>query len=167
MTFSRGGLMVVIPGGAGFIGSNLIHYWMNATTDAVINIDNLTYAGNIQNLAELIGNQRYTFLRSDIGNIQTIYHVLRKYRPTAIINLAAESHVDRSIHDPDTFIQTNVVGTLRILKTVHSHWSVLTGSERDEFRFLHVSPYKVSGSLETDAPPVRETTPHAPSSPYA
>ena len=160
-------IMVVITGGAGFIGSNLIHFWINATTDAVINVDNLTYAGNIQNLAELIDNPRYTFLRSDIGNVQTIYHILRKYRPTAIINLAAESHVDRSIHDPDTFIQTNVVATLRLLKTVHSHWSALAGSERDEFRFLHVSTDEVYGSLEIDDLPFRETTPYAPNSPYA
>src|SRR5262249_40440353 len=101
--------MVLITGGAGFIGSNLIHHWINTTTDVVINVDNLTYAGNIQNLAELIGRQRYTFIRSDIGNIQTIYQILKKYKPTTIVNLAAESHVDRSIRDPDTFIQTNVV----------------------------------------------------------
>src|SRR6266478_7547629 len=159
--------MVLITGGAGFIGSNLIHYWISATTDTVINVDSLTYAGNIQNLAELADNHRYTFCRSDIGSIQTISHILRKYRPTAIINLAAESHVDRSIHDPDTFIQTNVVGTLRLLKTVHSHWSALSGSERDEFRFLHVSTDEVYGSLEADAPPFQETTPYAPNSPYA
>jgi dTDP-glucose 4,6-dehydratase len=159
--------MVLITGGAGFIGSNLIHYWISATTDTVINVDSLTYAGNIQNLVELADNHRYIFCRSDIGSIQTISHILRKYRPRAIINLAAESHVDRSIHDPDTFIQTNVVGTLRLLKTVHSHWSALAGSERDEFRFLHVSTDEVYGSLEIDAPPFRETTPYAPNSPYA
>src|SRR5215472_14982842 len=110
----EGGLMVLITGGAGFIGSNLIHYWIGATTDIVINVDNLTYAGNLQNLAELIGNPRHIFLRSDIGNLQTISQILRKYRPKAIINLAAESHVDRSIHDPDAFIQTNVVGVMRL-----------------------------------------------------
>src|SRR5258708_13373579 len=130
--------MVLITGGAGFIGSNLIHYWISATPDTVINIDSLTYAGNIQNLAELADNQRYTFCRSDIGSIQTISHILRKYRPTAIINLAAESHVDRSIHDPDTFIQTNVVATLRLLKTPHSHCTTLTPCQTPEFRLLHV-----------------------------
>jgi len=159
--------MVLITGGAGFIGSNLIHYWINATTDTVINVDSLTYAGNLQNLAELAGNQRYTFFRSDIGHVQTISHILKKSRPTAIINLAAESHVDRSIHDPDMFIQTNVVGTLRLLKTVHLHWSALTGSERDEFRFLHVSTDEVYGSLEPDAAPFQEITAYAPNSPYA
>ena len=159
--------MVLISGGAGFIGSNLIHYWMGATPDIVINVDNLTYAGNLQNLAELMGDPRYTFFRSDIGNIQAISQILRKHRPTAIINLAAESHVDRSIYDPDTFIQTNVVGTLRLLKAVYSHWNALTASEQDEFRFLHVSTDEVYGSLEADAPPFPEATAYAPNSPYA
>jgi dTDP-glucose 4,6-dehydratase len=159
--------MVLITGGAGFIGSNLVHYWTTITTETVINIDNLTYAGNLQNLAELADHPRYIFVRSDIGNIQTICQILRKYKPRAIINLAAESHVDRSIHDPDAFIQTNVVGTLRLLKAVHSHWSALDGSEQDEFRFLHVSTDEVYGSLEPGAPPFRETTAYAPNSPYA
>src|SRR5215467_3175107 len=159
--------MVLITGGAGFIGANLIHYWMGATTDFVINVDNLTYAGNLQNLAELTGDPRYAFFRSDIGNIQAISQILKKYRPKAIINLAAESHVDRSIREPDTFIQTNVVGTLRLLKAAHSHWSALTAGERDEFRFLHVSTDEVYGSLAADAPPFRETTAYAPNSPYA
>jgi dTDP-glucose 4,6-dehydratase len=159
--------MVLITGGAGFIGSNLVHYWIETTTDIVINVDELTYAGNLQNLAELTGNTRYAFFRSDIGNVQAISQILRKYRPRAIINLAAESHFDRSIHDPSTFIQTNVVGTLRLLKAVYSHWSALTGTEQDEFRFLHVSTDEVYGSLEADAPPFTETTAYAPNSPYA
>ena len=159
--------MVLITGGAGFIGSNLIHYWTSTAAETVINVDNLTYAGNLQNLAELVGDQRYMFFRSDIGNIQTICQILRKYKPRAIINLAAESHVDRSIRDPDTFIQTNVVGTLRLLKAAHSHWSALGAGEQDEFRFLHVSTDEVYGSLEPDAPPFRETTAYAPNSPYA
>jgi dTDP-glucose 4,6-dehydratase len=159
--------MVLITGGAGFIGSNLIHYWTSTTTETVINVDNLTYAGNLQNLAELAGDPRYIFFRSDIGNIQAICQILRKYRPRAIVNLAAESHVDRSIHDPDAFIQTNVVGTLRLLKAVYSHWSALGASEQDEFRFLHVSTDEVYGSLEPGAPPFRETTAYSPNSPYA
>jgi dTDP-glucose 4,6-dehydratase len=133
----------------------------------VINVDNLTYAGNLQNLAELGGNPRYVFLRADIGNVQSISQILKGYRPKAIINLAAESHVDRSIHDPDTFIQTNVVGTLRLLKAAHSYWKSLAGSEKDQFRFLHVSTDEVYGSLEADAPAFRETTAYAPNSPYA
>jgi dTDP-glucose 4,6-dehydratase len=159
--------MVLITGGAGFIGSNLIHYWTSTTAETVINVDNLTYAGNLQNLADLAGDPRYIFFRSDIGNIQAICQLLRKYKPRAIINLAAESHVDRSIHDPDAFIQTNVVGTLRLLKAVHSHWGALGASEQDEFRFLHVSTDEVYGSLEPGAPPFRETTAYAPNSPYA
>jgi dTDP-glucose 4,6-dehydratase len=159
--------MILITGGAGFIGSNLIHYWMGSTSDSVINVDALTYAGNLQNLAGLLGKPRYVFLRADIGNIQVISQILGKYRPSAVINLAAESHVDRSIHDPDAFIQTNVVGTHQLLKAVHSHWSTLTGSGKDAFRFLHVSTDEVYGSLEADAPPFRETTPYAPNSPYA
>jgi dTDP-glucose 4,6-dehydratase len=159
--------MVLITGGAGFIGSNLIHHWMYTTSDIVINVDSLTYAGNLQNLAEFTGNPRYVFLRADIGDIQAISQILRKYRPSAIINLAAESHVDRSIHDPDTFIQTNVVGTLRLLRAVHAHWSTLPGSEKDQFRFLHVSTDEVYGSLDVHEPPFLETTPYAPNSPYA
>jgi dTDP-glucose 4,6-dehydratase len=159
--------MILITGGAGFIGSNLIHYWINSITESVINVDNLTYAGNLQNLAEFIDHPRYAFLRSDISNIQTICQILQKYKPRAIINLAAESHVDRSIRDPDTFIQTNVMGTLRLLKAAYSHWSALSASEKDEFRFLHVSTDEVYGSLEPDAPPFHEITPYAPNSPYA
>ena len=159
--------MVLITGGAGFIGSNLIHYWTSTTTETVINVDNLTYAGNLQNLAELAGDPRYVFFRSDIGNIPAICQILRKCRPRAIINLAAESHVDRSIHDPDAFIQTNVVGTQRLLKAVYSHWSTLGASEQEDFRFLHVSTDEVYGSLEPDAPSFCETTAYAPNSPYA
>jgi dTDP-glucose 4,6-dehydratase len=159
--------MVLITGGAGFIGSNLIHYLINSTTETVINVDKLTYAGNLENLAELIDHPRYTFFRSDIGNIQMICEILQKYKPRAVINLAAESHVDRSIRDPDMFVQTNVVGTLRLLKAVYSHWSSLSTNEQQEFRFLHVSTDEVYGSLEPDAPPFREITPYAPNSPYA
>ncbi len=159
--------MVLITGGAGFIGSNLVHYWIHTTNDAVINVDSLTYAGNLQNLAELADNQRYIFRHTDIGNIQAISRILKKCRPSAVINLAAESHVDRSIHDPDAFIQTNVVGTHRLLKAVHSYWSTLTGRERDDFRFLHVSTDEVYGSLEPNAAPFRETSAYAPNSPYA
>jgi dTDP-glucose 4,6-dehydratase len=159
--------MVLVTGGAGFIGSNLIHYLMSTTSDTVVNVDCLTYAGNLQNLAEFMGDPRHIFLRADIGNIPAISQILKKYRPSAIINLAAESHVDRSIHDPDTFIQTNVVGTLRLLKAVHAHWSTLPGGEKDRFRFLHVSTDEVYGSLDGGAPPFQETTPYAPNSPYA
>jgi dTDP-glucose 4,6-dehydratase len=159
--------MLLITGGAGFIGSNLVHYWIGATADTVINVDKLTYAGNLQNLAEVISNPRHIFLRTDIGDTRAISQVLTTYRPKAIINLAAESHVDRSIHEPDTFIQTNVVGTLRLLKAAFSFWSTLPESEKAQFRFLHVSTDEVYGSLEPDAHPFRETTAYAPNSPYA
>jgi dTDP-glucose 4,6-dehydratase len=159
--------MVLITGGAGFIGSNLVHYWMHTTNDVVINVDSLTYAGNIQNLAEIAGDPRHIFLRIDIGDVETISEILKKYRPSTVLNLAAESHVDRSIRDPDAFIQTNVVGTHRLLKAVHSYWSTLSGVERDGFRFLHVSTDEVYGSLTADDPPFQETTPYAPNSPYA
>lgn len=160
--------MVLITGGAGFIGSNLVHYWIDTTQDVAINVDILTYAGNLQNLAAIIGNPRHIFLRADIGDTEAISPILAEYRPNAVINLAAESHVDRSIRDPDAFIQTNVMGTLRLLKAVHAYWSTLTGSERDEFRFLHVSTDEVYGSLDgPSAPPFRETTAYAPNSPYA
>jgi dTDP-glucose 4,6-dehydratase len=165
--FSWGRFMVLITGGAGFIGSNLIHHWLHTTSDIVINVDSLTYAGNLQNLAEFAGNPRYVFMRTDIGNIPAISQILKKYSPSAIINLAAESHVDRSILDPDTFIQTNVVGTLRLLRAVHAHWSTLPGGEQDRFRFLHVSTDEVYGSLDVGDPAFRETTPYAPNSPYA
>ena len=160
--------MVLITGGAGFIGSNLVHYWIDATQDVTVNVDALTYAGNLQNLAAVMNHPRHVFLRADIGDSEVISQILAKHRPRAVINLAAESHVDRSIHDPDAFIQTNVVGTLRLLKAVHAYWSALPGSEKDAFRFLHVSTDEVYGSLdEADAPPFRETTAYAPNSPYA
>jgi dTDP-glucose 4,6-dehydratase len=159
--------MVLITGGAGFIGSNLVHCWIENTTDIVINVDKLTFGGNLQNLAALIGNPRHIFLRTDIGDISSISQILGKYKPKAILNLAAESHVDRSIHDPDTFIQTNVVATLRLLKAVRGYWDDLAPSEKDQFRFLHVSTDEVYGSLAPDAPAFRETTPYAPNSPYS
>jgi dTDP-glucose 4,6-dehydratase len=159
--------MVMITGGAGFIGSNLVQYWIEKTEDIAVNVDALTYAGNLRNLAAVTGNPRHIFLRADIGDAEAISRILAKYRPPAVINLAAESHVDRSIHDAAAFIQTNVVGTHRLLEVVHSHWNTLRGSERDDFRFLHVSTDEVYGSLEPDAPPFRETTAYAPNSPYA
>ena len=151
--------MVLITGGAGFIGSNLVHYWMHTTSDTVINVDKLTYAGNPQNLVEIAGDPRHVFVHSDIGDIDTMSALLKKYRPSAIINLAAESHVDRSIHNPDAFIEANVIGTLRVLKAARSYWCTLTGKDRDSFRFLHVSTDEVYGTLTADAPPFRETLP--------
>lgn len=158
---------MLITGGAGFIGSNLVQYWIERTSDDVINVDKLTYAGNLQNLAKVVGNPRHIFLRTDIGDASAIPRILTKYKPRAIINLAAESHVDRSIHDPDTFIQTNVVATLRFLKAVYAYWNDLAEGDKARFRFLHVSTDEVYGSLDVGAAPFRETTPYAPNSPYS
>ena len=159
--------MVLITGGAGFIGSNLVGYWLDMTADVVVNVDDLTYAGNLGNFARSAGNPRHIFLRANIGDTSAISQILAKYRPQAIVNLAAESHVDRSIRDPDQFIQTNVAATLRLLKAVCAYWSALAETEKAKFRFLHVSTDEVYGSLEADAPPFRETTAYAPNSPYA
>ncbi len=165
--YNWGKLQMLITGGAGFIGSNLVQYWIDRTNDTVINVDKLTYAGNLQNIAKVIGNPRHVFLRTDIGDTYAIPLILAKYKPRAIINLAAESHVDRSIHDPDTFIQTNVVATLRLLKAVCAYWNELAEGDKGRFRFLHVSTDEVYGSLDVGAAPFRETTAYAPNSPYA
>jgi dTDP-glucose 4,6-dehydratase len=159
--------MILITGGAGFIGSNLVHYWLETTSDVVINVDKLTYAGNLQNLARIGHEPRHVFVRADIGDAQAISRLLEKYQPRAVINLAAESHVDRSIDDPDTFIQTNVVGTLRLLKTVYAYWTGLPPDEKSRFRFLHVSTDEVYGSLGAGDPPFRETNAYAPNNPYS
>jgi dTDP-glucose 4,6-dehydratase len=159
--------MVLITGGAGFIGSNLVHHWMEKATETVINVDKLTYAGNLQNLAAVIGNPRHVFLKADIGDSPAISLLLEQYRPLAIVNLAAESHVDRSIHEPDAFIETNVVATFRLLKAVNNYWSGLSEHAKAAFRFVHVSTDEVYGSLAADDPPFSETTRYAPNSPYA
>lgn len=158
---------MLITGGAGFIGSNLVQYWINRTNATVINVDKLTYAGNLQNIAKVIGNPRHVFLRADIGDACAIPQILAKYKPRAIINLAAETHVDRSIHEPDTFIQTNVVATLGFLKAVCAYWNELAEGDKAGFRFLHVSTDEVYGSLDVGEAPFRETTAYAPNSPYA
>ncbi len=158
---------MLIAGGAGFIGSNLVQYWIDRTNDKVVNVDKLTYAGNLQSLCKVFNHSRHIFLRTDIGDTYAIPLILAKYKPRAIINLAAESHVDRSIHDPDIFIQTNVVATLKLLKAACSYWNELTDGDKTQFRFLHVSTDEVYGSLEPGAAPFRETTRYAPNSPYA
>jgi dTDP-glucose 4,6-dehydratase len=159
--------MVLITGGAGFIGSNLVHHWIKKTNDTIVNVDKLTYAGNLLNLAALVGNRRHVFVRADIGDTHVISRLLAQHQPNVVINLAAETHVDRSICDPDSFIQTNVVATLRLLKAVHAHWRTLNAAEQAAFRFVHISTDEVYGSLEAAEPPCRETAPYAPNSPYA
>lgn len=159
--------MILVTGGAGFIGSNFILAWLGATGEPVVNLDKLTYAGNLENLRSLEGDARHMFVRGDIGDQTLIEGLLAKHRPRAILNFAAESHVDRSIHAPGTFIETNVVGTFRLLEAVRAHWSGMQGAERDAFRFLHVSTDEVYGSLAPQDPAFGEQNRYEPNSPYS
>jgi dTDP-glucose 4,6-dehydratase len=159
--------MILVTGGAGFIGSNFILDWLRLSDEPVVNLDKLTYAGNLRNLASLDGDPRHQFVRGDIGDEALVKQLLAKHRPRAVIHLAAESHVDRSIQGAGEFIQTNVVGTVRLLDTVRAHWQTLGEAEKSAFRFLHVSTDEVYGSLGPDDPAFTETTPYAPNSPYA
>ena len=159
--------MILVTGGAGFIGSNLVRHLLDSGGDPVLNLDKLTYAGNLQNLAAIWSDQRHVFVRGDIADGDLIARLLAQHRPRAILNLAAESHVDRSIHDPDSFMQTNVVGTFRLLEAARAYWAALPGDEKARFRFLQVSTDEVYGSLDGAAPPADEGAPYAPNSPYA
>jgi len=159
--------MILVTGGAGFIGANFVLDWIAATGEPVLNLDKLTYSGNLGNLATLRGDARHAFVRGDIGDRAAIVRLLGEHKPRAIVNFAAETHVDRSIHGPDAFIQTNVVGTFELLEAVRTHVSALPAGEREAFRFLHISTDEVYGSLAPDAPGFTETTPYAPNSPYS
>lgn len=158
---------ILVTGGAGFIGANFVLDWMQAGLGAVVNLDKLTYAGNLENLAALQGNTQHIFMQGDIGDRALIASLLAEHRPRAVLNFAAESHVDRSIHGPEDFIQTNVVGTFHLLEEVRSYWGSLPKSEQGQFRFLHVSTDEVYGSLGPADPAFSETTPYAPNSPYS
>jgi dTDP-glucose 4,6-dehydratase len=160
-------MTILVTGGCGFIGSNFILDWVAATSEPVVNLDKLTYAGNPANLAPLAGTNRYSFVHAGIEDYDTVAALLRQYDIRAVVNFAAESHVDRSIHGPEAFIQTNVVGTLRLLEAVRGHWSSLPPDARAGFRFLHVSTDEVYGTLGPDDPPFTEATPFQPNSPYA
>jgi dTDP-glucose 4,6-dehydratase len=159
--------MILVTGGAGFIGANFVLDWLAADGEPVVNLDKLTYAGNLGNLAGLKGDARHVFVRGDIGDRAQVETVLSSHRPRAVVNFAAESHVDRSIHGPAEFIQTNVVGTFALLDAVRGYWSALPETERSHFRFLHVSTDEVYGSLGPSDAAFSETTPYAPNSPYA
>jgi dTDP-glucose 4,6-dehydratase len=159
--------MILVTGGAGFIGSNFILDWLARGGEPIVNLDKLTYAGNVRSLASLTGDDRHRFVRGDIGNPDIVRALLNEHRPRAIVNFAAETHVDRSIHGPAAFIETNVVGTFALLDCVRAWWSALPSGERDAFRFLHVSTDEVYGSLGPTDPPFSETTPFAPNSPYS
>ena len=158
---------VLVTGGAGFIGSNFVRYWLATTNETIVNLDKLTYAGNLANLSDVRENPRHIFVHGDILDTVLLESLFSKYHPRAVIHFAAESHVDRSIHGPEDFIQTNVVGTFRSIEAARGYWSRLSGAEKDAFRFLHVSTDEVYGSLGPDDPAFAETTPYAPNSPYS
>ncbi len=159
--------MILVTGGAGFIGSNFVLDWLAQSDEAVLNLDVLTYAGNLENLASLQGDPRHRFVRGDIGDFDLLSGLLAECRPRAVINFAAESHVDRSIHGPEDFIQTNIVGTFRLLEAVRAYWGGLENEAKAGFRFLHVSTDEVYGSLTESDPAFRETNRYEPNSPYS
>ena len=159
--------MIVVTGGAGFIGANFVLDWLAQSDEALINLDKLTYAGNRENLASLAGDPRHVFVHGDIGDSRLVGSLLAQYQPRAIVNFAAESHVDRSIHGPEDFIQTNIVGSFHLLESTRAYWNTLPDEARQRFRFLHVSTDEVYGSLASDEPAFSETHAYAPNSPYS
>jgi len=160
-------MSILVTGGAGFIGSNFVLDWLNASDEPVVNLDALTYAGNLQNLATLQGDARHVFVRGDICDRALLDRLLAEHRPRAIVHFAAESHVDRSIHGPGAFIKTNVDGTFTLLEAARTYWTGLADDARRAFRFQHVSTDEVYGSLSADAPAFSETHPYEPNSPYS
>ena len=159
--------MILVTGGAGFIGGNFVLDWLAGSDEPVINLDALTYAGNLHTLDSLKSDGRHVFVHGDIGDTKLVSQLLKQYQPRAVVNFAAESHVDRSIHGPADFIQTNVLGTFNLLESVRAYWSELPESEKSAFRFLHVSTDEVYGSLEKDDAPFAETHRYEPNSPYS
>jgi dTDP-glucose 4,6-dehydratase len=163
----RATTVLLVTGGAGFIGANFVKHWLNADTNEITTLDKFTYAGNPENLASLKDQPRHSLIRGDIEDRLQIRSLLRERRPSAIVNFAAESHVDRSIHGPEDFIQTNVVGTFHLLEETRGYWQELPAEEKTRFRFLHISTDEVYGSLEPCDPASVETTPYRPNSPYS
>ncbi|MBX3625475.1 MAG: dTDP-glucose 4,6-dehydratase [Rhizobacter sp.] len=159
--------MILVTGGAGFIGANFVLDWIEATGEPVVNLDVLTYAGNLANLKSLAQDRRHIFVQGDIGDRALVDQLLKDHQPRAIVHFAAESHVDRSIHGPGAFIQTNVNGTFTLLEAARGHWMSLQGAAKDAFRFHHVSTDEVYGSLKPNDPPFTETHPYEPNSPYS
>ena len=160
--------MILVTGGAGFIGANFVLDWLASPgNEAVVNLDILSYAGNPETLASLAGDARHIFVHGDIGDSALVAKLLAEHRPRAIVNFAAESHVDRSIHSPGAFIQTNVVGTFNLLEAVRAYWGTLDGAAKSDFRFLHVSTDEVYGSLGKDEPAFTEQHRYEPNSPYS
>jgi dTDP-glucose 4,6-dehydratase len=159
--------MVLVTGGAGFIGANFVLDWAAQSEEAVVNLDKLTYAGNLETLASLNGNPKHVFVQGDIGDSALVDRLLAEHKPRAVLNFAAESHVDRSIHGPEDFVQTNVLGTFRLLESVRGYWSALPAEEKSAFRFLHVSTDEVYGSLGATDPAFTEENKYEPNSPYS
>ena len=160
-------MTILVTGGAGFIGSNFVHAWLAQHDEVLVNLDKLTYAGNLRNLRALAGDRRHHFVQGDIGDTTLVSQLLATHQPRAVLHFAAESHVDRSIHGPMDFIQTNVVGTFQLLESVRAYWAGLDDQAKQDFRFLHVSTDEVYGSLAPDAPAFSETNPYEPNSPYS
>lgn len=158
---------IIVTGGAGFIGSNFANAWVNHGLGKLINLDKLTYAGNLANLAEIEQNPDHIFVQGDIGDNELVRSLLKQHKPRAVLNFAAESHVDRSIHGPGEFIQTNIVGTFNLLEEVRAYWNQLNDADKASFRFLHVSTDEVYGSLGPTDPAFKETNPYEPNSPYS
>ena len=160
--------MILVTGGAGFIGGNFVLDWLaNAQAEGLVNLDKLTYAGNLQTLEDVIEDSRHVFVQGDIGDYELVLSLLKKHQVRAVVNFAAESHVDRSIHGPSDFIQTNVLGTFNLLEAVRAYWSDLPTKEKESFRFLHVSTDEVYGSLTATDPAFSETHRYEPNSPYS
>jgi dTDP-glucose 4,6-dehydratase len=160
-------MTILVTGGAGFIGSNFVLDWLRQSDEPVINLDALTYAGNLENLAALAGDARHTFVKGDICDRALVDRLLAEHRPRAIVHFAAESHVDRSIHGPGAFMKTNVEGTFTLLEAARAHWSTLADDAKAAFRFHHVSTDEVYGSLKPADPPFAETNAYEPNSPYS
>ena len=160
-------MTILITGGAGFIGGNFVLDWLAQSDEPVINLDKLTYAGNPETLASLQGDARHILVQGDIADSALVASLLAQHQPRAVLNFAAESHVDRSIHGPEDFIQTNIVGTFRLLESVRAYWAELPADAKAAFRFLHVSTDEVYGSLGQDAPAFTEEHRYEPNSPYS
>ena len=160
-------MTILITGGAGFIGSNFAENWLKKNKGNLINLDKLTYAGNLNNLLALKNNTSHIFIKGDICDTQLISDLLVKHKPDRIINFAAESHVDRSIHGPEEFIQTNIIGTFRLLESIKSYWLSMSKDKKEKFRFLHVSTDEVYGTLSNNDPAFSEENPYKPNSPYS
>jgi dTDP-glucose 4,6-dehydratase len=159
--------MVLVTGGAGFIGANFVLDWLSQSDEAIVNVDKLTYAGNLHTLSTLQGNPKHIFSQTDICDRSALDALFAEHKPRAVVHFAAESHVDRSIHGPADFVQTNVVGTFTLLEAARGYWNGLDGAEKADFRFLHVSTDEVFGSLSPTDPQFSEQTPYAPNSPYS